>query len=113
MSTNCSVWLGRIENISLNFIRDHAEGIIKSSPIGYIKGAELRGSLFNDPKAAVGGTDNDGTVSCVDTAFFVDHTEPLEALARVRERGIDWPLGELREGCEFLLVFDRGRRGEI
>jgi hypothetical protein len=49
-----------------------------------------------------------GLVSCVDTGFFVDHNEPLEALAWVRE-GMDWPLGELLDGHEFLVVFEARR----
>ena len=41
--------------------------------------------------------------------FFVDHTEPLEALECVREV-MDWPLGELADGHEFLLVLEARRR---
>jgi hypothetical protein len=48
-------------------------------------------------------------VSSVDTNFFVDHTEPLEALAFVKEN-MDWPLGELIDGHEFLLILEAKRR---
>ena len=92
------VFRGTMNTVKLNFIRDHAEGIIAASPISYVKDAKLRGRLFesNDPSSIV---------SCVDTNFFVDHTEPLEALTWVREHR-DWPLGELIDGHEFLLIFE-------
>ena len=67
--------------MAVNFIRDNAEAIMKVSPISYVKDAELRGSLF-DPQ------DMSSAISSVYTKFFVDHTEPLEALAWVRE-GLD------------------------
>ncbi|MCJ1428456.1 hypothetical protein MMC29_006366 [Sticta canariensis] len=82
--------------INTGFIRDIAEAMMKASPIGYVKDAELRGNLF-DP------AETSGIVSSVDTRFFVDHTEPLKALAWVRT-GLDWPLGELLDGYEFFLI---------
>lgn len=42
-------------------------------------------------------------VSGVDTNFFVDHEEPLEALKDVRKE-LDWPLGDLPDGSEFLIL---------
>ncbi|KAL7627323.1 hypothetical protein AAE478_001515 [Parahypoxylon ruwenzoriense] len=45
----------------------------------------------------------------VDSNFFVDHTEPLEALAWLKEAG-EWPLGDLPDGHEFLALFDVPRR---
>jgi hypothetical protein len=88
--------------VSVGFIRDNAEAIMKLSPISYVKDAELRGSLF-DPE------DKSGLISSVYTKFFVDHTEPLEALSWVRE-GLDWPLGELLDGYEFLFMITVRRR---
>lgn len=93
---------GGINSVAVGFIRDNAEAIMKVSPITYVKGAELRGSLF-DPE------DASGVVSSVYTNFFVDHTKPLKALAWVRE-GLDWPLGELLDGYEFLLMIEVRRR---
>ena len=75
---------------------------MEASPVRYVKDAKLHGSLF-DPG------DTSGLVSCVDTGFFVDHNEPLEALAWVRE-AMDWPLGELFDGHEFLLILEARRR---
>lgn len=51
---------------------------MKESPIPYIRDAKLRGELF-DPQ------DASGLVTGADTGFYVDHEEPLEALARVRQ----------------------------
>jgi hypothetical protein len=48
-------------------------------------------------------------VSSVDTLYFVEHEEPLKVLAWVRE-SMAWPLGELLEGHEFLLILQVGRR---
>ena len=73
-----------------------------ASPISYVKDAKLRGSAFNPD-------DISGLVSSVDSGFFVDHNEPLEALAWVREE-MDWPLGELFDGHEFLLIIEARRR---
>ena len=72
------------------------------SPISYIKEAKLSGSLFNPE-------DTSGVVSSVDTGFFVDHEEPLEALVCVQEN-MKWPLGELIDGHEFLLILQIRRR---
>lgn len=88
--------------MDVGFIRDNAEAIMKVSPISYVKDAELRGSLF-DPD------DTSGAISSVNTKFFVDHTEPLEALSWVRE-GLDWSLGELLDGYEFLIMIKVRRR---
>jgi hypothetical protein len=79
-------------------MKDHAKWIMESSPITYVRDAKLHGSLFNPE-------DTDGSVSCVDTNFFVDHSEPLEALSAVRET-MNWPLGELLDGHEFLLLLE-------
>ena len=88
--------------MAVGFIRDNAEAIMKVSPITYVNEAALRGSLFHLH-------DTSGAVSSVYTKFFVDHTEPLEALAWVRE-GLDWPLGDLLDGHEFLLIIEVRRR---
>lgn len=77
-------------------MKGHDEEIMKASPIRYVKEAKLSGSLFNPEDAS-------GIVSSVDTSFWIDHTEPLEALARAREV-MEWPLGELNDGHESLLI---------
>lgn len=74
---------------------------MKASPISYVRGAELRGSLFD-------ATDSTGLVSGVDTNFFVDHQEPLQVLRAVRDTWA-WPLGELLDGHEYLLIMTAKR----
>ncbi|KAM0343898.1 hypothetical protein ACHAPU_008061 [Fusarium lateritium] len=85
-----------IENLSLSFIREHAEGAMEASPIGYVKEAILSGSLFHT-------TAYGGLISGVDTGFFVDHEEPLNALEHVRAVR-NWPLGDLPDGHEYLVL---------
>lgn len=82
-------------------MKENAESITRASPVQYVRDATLRGRLFNPE-------DDSSLVSSVDTGFYVDHKEPLEALAWVRESR-DWPLGDLLEGHEFLLILE-GRR---
>lgn len=67
-----------------------------------IRDAKPRGTLFN-------AGDNSGAISCVFSNFFVDHLEPLEALSVMREY-MNWPLGDLHDGHEFLLLLEARRR---
>lgn len=67
-----------------------------------VQNAQLRGSLFHPE-------DGSGLVSCADTRFPVDHEEPLEALTWVREI-IEWPLGELLDGHEFIMIIETRHR---
>ena len=86
-----------LQEVDLSMIKTHAAETIATAPVGYVRKARIHGSLFED---SVG----DGAVSCANTDFFVDHTEPLEALAAVHAKGVAWPLGELPEGYEFLVM---------
>ncbi|EXJ95907.1 hypothetical protein A1O1_01032 [Capronia coronata CBS 617.96] len=92
-----------IEEVDLKMAREHARAIMDCSPVGYVKEAVLRGGLF-----MTHGEDN--VVCCAYTNFWVDHTEPLEVLQAVKARGIDWPFGDLPEGCEFLVM---GKGGQV
>ena len=85
-----------IDTLAFEYMKDNAELIMKTSPVGYVRDAKLRGSLFDFE-------DTSGAVSRVDTGFFVDHSRPLEALELVKQAE-KWPLGELSEGQEFLLI---------
>jgi hypothetical protein len=85
-----------MDNVKLEVVKEFAAPVLVSAPVPYIRDAKLRGSLF--------GEVDDGTVSSVFTDFYVDHTEPLEALMEVQKRGTVWPFGELLEGHEFLLI---------
>lgn len=75
---------------------------MKASRIRYIKEAKLCGKIINPE-------DSSGLSSSVDVGFWVDHTEPLEALGWARNT-VDWPLGELHDVHEFLLVSEVRRR---
>lgn len=63
-----------IGTFDLTFGQKHAKSILESSPVNYVKSMELRGSLFEDNCTT-------GAVSTVFTNFYVDHDEPLAALA--------------------------------
>jgi hypothetical protein len=75
---------------------------MSTSPIPYIRDAELCGTIFD-------ADDTSGIVSGVNTNFFVDHTEPLEALAVVEDEW-QWPLGKLPDGHEYLLILPAKQR---
>lgn len=85
-----------IEERDLDFIKFHARKIMVASPVLYVRDAVLRGTLFHEG-------DTSGLVSGADTAFFVDHKVPREALEHAWRRGY-WPLGDLPAGHEFLLL---------
>ncbi|RSL41870.1 hypothetical protein CEP54_015683 [Fusarium duplospermum] len=85
-----------IVNPPLNFTHQHAQDILKASPIEYVATAVLKGSLF--------GSDSESLVCGADTKFFVDHGEHDDAL-NIAMRQNRWPLGNLPEGHEYLLVF--------
>lgn len=100
--TAASAFGAGIERVSLDFIRQNAKEVIKASPIPYVREAGLHGSIFEPG-------DSSGLVCGVDTRFFVDHGESVETLRRVRETR-EWPLGELPEGHEYLLVLPGKKR---
>ncbi|KAM3532251.1 hypothetical protein NHJ13051_000237 [Beauveria bassiana] len=76
-----------VEKVSLDFISKNAQGVMRESPIPYIRDAKLCGTIFDD-------NDSTGLVSGVNTEFFVDHEKPMQALKIIRE-SLQWPLGEL------------------
>ena len=86
-----------LENVDLDMTKNWAGAIMASCPVDYVKTAKLHGSLFQDGVV-------DGSVSTAFTNFYVDHGEPLEALAKVREANIAWPFGDLPDGHEFLVL---------
>ena len=70
---------------------------MKDCPVQYIREASFSGSLFDQDHHS------GGAVSSINTGFYCDHKEPLAVLSRVKEN-MDWKLGELLEGHEFLLL---------
>ncbi|EGC46687.1 conserved hypothetical protein [Histoplasma capsulatum var. duboisii H88] len=91
-----------IEKAPLGLVEANAKAVLEASPIPYIKNARLCGSLFNPE-------DSTGLVCGVDTGFFVDHKEPLEVVEVVRQ-DLQWPLGDLPEGHEYLLILPGKKR---
>ncbi|KAI0085069.1 hypothetical protein BDY19DRAFT_967885 [Irpex rosettiformis] len=85
-----------ISKVDLDFIQAHAQSILNSTPVDYLKGIKLKGSLF-DPEV------DDGTISLVDTNFFVDHGEP-QAILDIYIQDGSWVLGNLVDGHEFFMV---------
>ncbi|KIW90594.1 uncharacterized protein Z519_08377 [Cladophialophora bantiana CBS 173.52] len=68
-----------INSVPTSFIRDNAKRVMEQSPTDCVRYGELDGNLFD-------ATDTSGVVSSVCTNFFVDPTQPLEALGWVRKR---------------------------
>jgi hypothetical protein len=66
--------LVEFSSLDLTFCQRNAKSILVGSPVAYVKDMELCGSLFE-------GGCTTGAVSCVFTNFYVDHNQPLEALA--------------------------------
>lgn len=88
---------GSEEIADLDMAKNHARPLMASCPVSYVKNAKIHGSLFEKEV-------KDGSVSCADTKFWVDHTEPLQALATIQKKGIAWPFGDLPDGHEFLVL---------
>ncbi|KAH0365481.1 hypothetical protein KCU65_g5984, partial [Aureobasidium melanogenum] len=91
---------GGLDQMKECTISPRIRDIMASCPVNYVRTAKLCGSLF-DSKVT------DGTVSCADTGFFVDHAEPDAALNAIQRKGIEWPFGRLPEGHEFLVFIER------
>ncbi|KIW28090.1 uncharacterized protein PV07_07774 [Cladophialophora immunda] len=86
-----------LEDVNLQVVRDHARGVMASSPVRYVRSATLKGRLFEEDSSQ-------RVFCCADTNFWVDHMEPAEALAAVKARGLGWPFGDLPDGHEYLLL---------
>ncbi|KAJ7252130.1 hypothetical protein B0H12DRAFT_1234007 [Mycena haematopus] len=89
--------------LDLDFIKAHAQKIMDTTNISYLKGVQLRGSLLQEAEAG-------GAMSCAFTDFYVDHEEPLRAMNRWEEKqDMAWPLGVLPEGHEFFCIAPNSR----
>ncbi|KAH0353079.1 hypothetical protein KCU81_g1851, partial [Aureobasidium melanogenum] len=91
---------GGLDQVKECTISPRIRDIVASCPVNYVRTAKLRGSLFDSEVT-------DGTVSCADTGFFVDHAESDTALDEIQRKGIEWPFGRLPEGHEFLVFIER------
>lgn len=84
--------------VDLSFTQAKAGEILSTIPVDYLRNKPLRGRLFD-------GGETSQMVSLVDTSFFVDHEEPSKAQREFEDTyKIGWPLGQLIEGHEFLMV---------
>ena len=92
-----------IEEVDLEIAQLHAQGIMNASPVEYVRSARLTSTLFGNGNGGV----ESGTC-CANTDFWVDHAEPLTALQQVKDRGVQWPFGELPEGCECIVLVKAG-----
>ncbi|KAI0746404.1 hypothetical protein C8Q80DRAFT_1104630, partial [Daedaleopsis nitida] len=91
----CNVFNVSPDSIDLGIIAEHAAPALACTNVDYLKHTQLRGSLFQrNPQP--------GVVSSVYTVFWVDHAEPLAALGMYKQH--QWPLGELLDGHEYLLL---------
>jgi len=93
---------GGIEHIDVDLLKG-AEPLMKESPVEYVREAKLHGDIWEQNV-------QDGSVALADSGFWVDHVEALDALSDVKE-DLSWPLGDLLEGHEFLLVLHHKKRG--
>ncbi|KAF1938204.1 hypothetical protein EJ02DRAFT_474319 [Clathrospora elynae] len=90
---------------------DDIYGIMSSHPAACLAAAKAFGhGLSAAHLDFIRQQNTNGAVSSVYTRFFVDHTEPLDALTWARE-GMEWPLGDLLDGYEFLFLLQVRRRG--
>lgn len=93
-------------HLDLKFTQSEIRAVLDTTPIEYIKSAEPRGSLF---EGGVGSGEDtaERPVCTLFTSFFVDRTEPTETLARWKAglgNEVSWPLGDLPEGHEYLVL---------
>lgn len=99
-----------ISNANLDFIRKHISQVLHGSSIAYLRSTKLHGSLFaasNTSGEYEDEDENDGTICCVETEFFMEHEEALQALDYLEtHKKIQWPLGDLLEGSEFVLLVE-------
>lgn len=88
-------------HVPLDFARNNAADILAASPVSYIQKATPAGTIFEK---------NGGDLRCgADTGFHVDQSEAKEAVSELEMRD-EWPLGDLIDGHEYLLLFDGKRR---
>lgn len=65
-----------VRKLDLSFIKANAQKIIDATSVNYLKTSRLRGSIFQEDSDS-----ESGAVSSAFTEFYVDHDEPLQALA--------------------------------
>jgi hypothetical protein len=93
-------------HLNLTFTKSKIHEVVQTSSVEYVRTAEPQGSLFEDQ----GGLRDDaakGAVCTLYTSFFIDRAEPTAALAQWKAKcggKASWPLGDLPEGHEYLVL---------
>lgn len=85
------------------FIRQNVARVFTLCNIQYLLGKSLVGSWF---EPTVEHKERQA-VAQVNSEFYIDHAVPLEALESLQV-DVQWPLGPLLEGHEFIVVFSVG-----
>ncbi|KAJ5909116.1 hypothetical protein N7495_001798 [Penicillium taxi] len=89
-----------VEEVFPRMTKEHAQAVVASSPVGYIRKACLPGSIFNFKNQG------DGTVPCADAQFWWSMRNlwlRWKLFPRMVLCGhFMWPFGELPDGREFL-----------
>ncbi|KAJ7596198.1 hypothetical protein C8J56DRAFT_1160405 [Mycena floridula] len=86
-----------IRDLDMLLMAEMLPGILSTSPVEYLKSAKLCGSLFDEE-------DTLGTICALDTRFFVNQDEALQALREFEKTRGTWPLGKLLDGMEFVVL---------
>ncbi|RPA84676.1 hypothetical protein BJ508DRAFT_412438 [Ascobolus immersus RN42] len=99
-----------ISHVDLNATKTHAKGILKGCELDYLRDAPLQGSLFEEDEEERRKVGRERVVSCIQTKNYVDLEDVKDGVAKAERKG--WPLGELPEGGEFLLIVETPRGQE-
>jgi hypothetical protein len=86
-----------------DFIKAHVARIHTICNITYLADKPLVGSLFQE----IPQVDETTPKALINSEFHIDHSEPLGALISL-PLDVQWPLGPLLEGHEFIVVFEVG-----
>jgi hypothetical protein len=86
-----------------DFIKAHVARIYTLCNITYLADKPLVGSMFG----TIPHIDKTTPKALINSEFHIDHDEPLEALISL-PLDVQWPLGPLLEGHEFIVLFEVG-----
>ena len=86
-----------------NFIKTYVTHIYTICNITYLIDKPLVGSMFQ----TIPHVDESTPKALINSEFHIDHREPLDALTSL-PLDVQWPLGPLLEGHEFIVMFEVG-----
>jgi hypothetical protein len=87
-----------------DFIKAHVTHILGICNVTYLANKSLVGTVFQ----TIPNIDERTPKALINSEFHIDHREPLEALSNL-PIDVQWPLGPLLEGHEFIVVFEVGK----